>query len=173
MIDLIKHIDSCLLACASGKNYGLCQLVKDDKGEPYPRTVGKEAVKVTPNDKYKVLTYHRLLNGDFSEDDTYSFGRSRSRLNAQNVRLVVVVEIGLDAKEGVIDKVIEQLPDAFENNSYKYTQVGASVSLIRDSENVWETEWGNADKGKYQMRYNIYAVEYSIDYIKCEECVSA
>lgn len=168
MIDLIKNIDSCLSKCVAGKHYGLCTLVLDNKGEHYPRTVGREAIAVTPNDKYKVMTYHRLLNADFEENEEHSFGRSLSRMNSQTVRLVVVVEIQLDASEGVIEKIVDGLPNEIEGEEYRYAQVGTSVTLIRDAQSVWGTEWGNAYKDKYQMRYNIYAVEYSVGYIKCE-----
>lgn len=168
MTDLIENIDCALCACVSGINHGLCRLILDDKGEPYPIRYGDNK-KVTPEDKFRVMWYHRLLDGSVSDSELLSFGRTFSRVNNQRMRMVVVSEIGLG--DGVIDAMIYTLPERINLTAYRYAHLGSDVTLIRDRQAIWETEWGNAYKDKYQLRYNLYAVEYSIEYQKCEECV--
>lgn len=172
MVDLIDDIDETVITCIGrGKSYGLCRLIIDDKGRIYPITVnlGKEE-KVTPDDKWKIVWYHRMIDADVSPSEDLSFGRSLHAQVAQRIRTVVVVH--RSEGEDVINEIISSLPDDIENVDYKYIQVGKEISMIVNQESIWETEWGNAYKDKYQMRYHLYALEYSIDYIKCEVCVS-
>jgi hypothetical protein len=168
LVDLIDHIDEGIAECTGGHAHGLCRLLKDDKGEFYPAR-NEDNLKVTPEDKYDLMWYHRLLDSQPEASEQFSFGRSIAYQVAQRVRMVVVSDI----KDGetVIDQIIHSLPDQIVNVDYKSVLVGNSVSLIRDRAAVWEAEWGNSYKDKYQLRYNIYAVEYSIEYIKCEACV--
>lgn len=171
MVDLIHDIDQAIETCVTGKFYGLARLLKDDKGDVYPAAYpdgAGEHRKITPQDKYKVLVYHRLLDGSPEYSEEFSFGRSLAFQNVQRVRMVVLV--AFSEGEMVIDEIINAMPDFIENVDYKTVSVSGSITLIRDRESIWETEWGNAYKDKYQMRYNIYAVEYSVEYIKCEPC---
>lgn len=173
MVDLIDHINEEISACiGTGKFYGLCRQIQDDKGI-YPATVKEPAEKVSPSDKWKVLVYHRLMDGTVTDSEEFSFGRHPLVHNSQNVRMVVFV--AFSEGETIIDDIINGMPDKIEledNIDYKFSEVGTSVTLIRDRNAVWEQEFGQAYKDKYQMRYNIYAVEYTIDYIKCSTCVS-
>lgn len=175
MIDLINDIDETIHECiGQGKYYGLCRLIDDDKGERYPITSPDSAgktKKVTPDDSVPVLIYHRLINADVTASEDLSFGRTFHAQIAQRIRTVILVQ--LSEGEDVINEIISSLPDDIENVDYKYIQVGKDISLIVDSKSIWETEWGNAYKDKYQMRYYLYALEYSIDYIKCVDCVTS
>lgn len=169
MVDIIEHIDDTIIACIGrGKTYGLCRLLLDDKGVPYPATV-ENTKKVTPEDRWELIWYHRLMDGSADESELFSFGRSMSALSAQRIRTVVVA--AFSEGEDTINEIIASLPENIVNVDYKYLNLGREITLIRDRTSIWETEWGDAYKDKYQMRYNIYALEYSVSYIKCAVCV--
>jgi hypothetical protein len=168
MTDLIENIDCAICSCVAGLNHGLARLILDDKGPHYPIRV-KDNKKVTPEDKFKVMWYHRLLDASPADSEFLSFGRTFARLTDQRIRMVVVSEISLG--EGVIDSMIYTLPEKISLSAYRYAHTGSDFTLIRDQQSIWETEWGNAYKDKYQMRYNLYALEYSLQYEKCEDCV--
>lgn len=174
MVDLIDHIDEQISSCIGGKGkfFGLCRQLQDDSGI-YPATVAEPSKKVTPDDKWKILVYHRLLDGTITDSEEFSFGRHPLVHNSQRVRMVVFV--AFSEGEAMIDDIVNGMPDKIEienNTDYKISETGPDVTLIRDRNAVWEQELGTSYKDKYQMRFNIYAVEYSIDYIKCSECVS-
>lgn len=173
MVDLIDNINQTISDCigSKGKLYGLCRQLQDDKGI-YPATVKEPAEKVTPSDKWKVLVYHRLQDGTIEDSETFSFGRHPLVKNSQNVRMVVF--IAFSEGETLIDDIINGMPDKIdlEDDTYKFSEVGSAVTLIRDRNAIWEQEYGESYKDKYQMRYNIYAVEYVVEYIKCSACVS-
>ena len=170
MTDLIDHINTTTETCLGlgGKYYGLCRLLKDDKGAVYPVTY-LDNIKVTPNDKYDLLVYHRLINSETEESEMHSFGRSSAVMNNQRIRTIVVVKFS--EGETVIDDFINALPDKIVNLDYRFVELSKNISLIRDVQSIWETEWGNAYDDKYQMRFNLYALEYTLEYIKCSECV--
>lgn len=170
MVDLINHIESTIGECVGRvKSYGLCRLLIDDNGERYPATLNIQYKKVTPDDKWKVAIYHRLMDGAIEVNEELSFGRSLASENTQSVRMVVLV--ALSEGEEVIDQVIDAMPDTIVNVDYKSVVTSGSMTLIRDRAAIWEQEWGQAYADKYQLRYNIYALEYSINYIKCADCV--
>lgn len=182
MVDIIAHIDKKISECLTGKSFGLCRQVIDDQGAVYPATYanaqGKYS-KVTPDDKWNVIWFHRLMNSDLGDNEDLSFGRRVTKTNNTKVRTVLVSAFSenetpldkmLDAMIGFMVPVranIACLPD------YKYIEFGESVSVSRTRDTVWTEEWGNAYKDKYQMRYNVYAIEFSIDYIKCLQCECA
>lgn len=169
MVDLIDHINTTLSNClGKGRYYGLCRLLKDDKGNVYPATY-LDNKKITPDDKWPILVYHRLLSSDTVESEEQSFGRKKAILNPQRIRTIVVVKF--NEGETFIDDFINALPETIENVDYKYVELSREISLIRDVQSIWETEWGNAYDDKYQMRFNLYALEYNLEYIKCSECV--
>lgn len=174
MVEIIDHIDDTLLSCwGKGKFYGLCRLLKDDKGVVYPATYSDNK-KVTPNDKFPIIWYHRLLNSESTEDDDLSYGRSKSVKVGQRIRTVVVVSF-LEG-ETFIDDFINALPGKINpidfDEDYKYIELSKEISLIRDVQSIWETEWGTAYEDKYQMRYNLYALEYDLEYVKCRVCLT-
>lgn len=174
MVDLIDHIDELIHECLGlGQYQGLCRLIEDDSGiypVTYPDEHGKQ-LKVTPDDRYPLLIYHRLLDGSFEDSEEFSFGRSMARQNRQAVRMVVVV----DFRDGhdYSGQILNALPVSIENVDYKSVTIDSAVTLIRDRKAIWSTEWGEAYADKYQMRYEIFAVEYSINHITCEDCVTS
>lgn len=172
MTELIDYIDSKILECVPNVTpFGLCHLVEDDNNSAIPVTVEEEAEKVTPDDQYQVITYHRLLNGSFSDREDLSFGKNRTKQNTQRVRMVVIIELSIS--QTLIDDIINALPDGFEITDYKQCTVSQSVDLIRDRKAIWNEEYGESYRRNYQQRYLIYAVEYTIEYIKCPACETA
>lgn len=143
----------------------------DDKGQ-YPcafKQDGSQGEKITPDDRYKIAFYHRLLEETVTDNETYSFGRTKTGLSEQKIRTVLIVDI----KKG--QKVIDQFLSSFagemiSNDNYKLAEVGTVISVNKDSTAVWDAEWDKAYKDKYQMRYLLYAVEYSIQFISCVSC---
>jgi len=170
VVDLINHINTTVENCLGlgGKYYGLCRLIKDDKGVVYPVTY-LDNIKVTPSDKFNLLVYHRLINSETEESEEHSFGRLPAVMNNQRIRTIVIVKFS--EGETVIDDFINALPDKIDNVDYRFVELSKNISLIRDVQSIWETEWGNAYDDKYQMRFNLYALEYTLEYIKCSECV--
>lgn len=90
----------------------------------------------------------------------------------------MVVLVDLSEGETVIDSIINAIPDHItqtdlDSVDYKSVTIDPSMTLIRDRANIWSTEWGTAYADKYQLRYNLYALEYSINYIRCNDCVTS
>lgn len=168
MVELIDYIDdqikSCIPEC---DQYGLCHLLNGDN-ETFPATVEKNAKKVSFDDRFDVVTYHRLLNGSIEPREDASFGKTITPQNNQRVRLVVATKLGEDTR---IDDIINALPDSFDMDDYGFVNVSQNITLIRDREAVWNIEFPQAYRDKYQMKWNLYAVEYDLQYIKCNVCV--
>lgn len=170
MKDIIAIIDQSIFdQVGFGKFYGLCELVIDDKEANYPRTLTKPAEKVTPNDRYELAIYHRLMDSPITLDEVTSFGRRGSRKSAQTIRTIVIID--RDKSNLDISDIYESIPEKMELSGYKSVYAHTDMKLDSNFIDVFESEWGNAYKDKIQMRYKIYALEYVVDVIKCIENV--
>ncbi len=175
MREILDHIDAQLHECfPEAHTFGICHLIEDDQSR-YPSTLEEKAISVYPNDKEEILFYHRLLDGNPAPDEDISFGRRKSIVNSQNIRTVVFVRLKEDDLS-VIEDFINALPDTFELETspaeYKKLSISGEVNLIRDSAAIWETEYSDSYKDKFQKVWNIYALEYSIQIAKCRVCVT-
>lgn len=169
MVDLITYIDNTVKNCVtSAKQYGLCHLLEGDN-ERYPATVENQAIKAVPDDRYLICTYHRALGGNLDPREDLSFGISPTVQNSQRVRMVVFIKFGSD--QSLIDDIINALPDDFEYSGYQFVNVSQNISLNRDRDSVWTSEFDKAYKDRYQMKWFVYAIEYDLQYIKCNVCV--
>lgn len=176
MRDIIDYIDAQLHECfPEARAFGICHLIEDDQAEKYPSTLEEDAIKVSPNDKYEVLYYHRLLDSNAEPDEDLSFGRKKTVVNNQPIRTVIFVRMKEDDLS-FIEDFINALPENFEledsPSQYKKLNVSREVNLIRDSNAIWEDEYSESYKDKYQKVWNIYALEYNIQIAKCPVCVT-
>lgn len=169
MNDIINYIDGQIKTCIGEvRVFGLCHLLKGDN-ESFPSTVDRNAEKVIPDDRFLITLYHRVLAGNYDPSEELSFGRLITAQNNQRIRMVVFIKMG--ELQSRIDDIINSLPDVFNLDGYRQLSVSKNISLIRDRDAIWEDEYSGAYKDKYQMKFHIYAVEYDIQYIKCNACV--
>jgi hypothetical protein len=174
--EIINYIDCQLQGCfPEAHQKGICHLVEDDSSDRYPSTLFEEAEKVVPEDRHELTYYYRLLDGSPEPDEDLSFGRKKTIVNSQQVRVVMFIKMDCDSLT-IVDDFINALPDTFELDTspaeYKKLTINKEISLIRDSNAIWEDEYSDSYKDKYQKVFNIYALEFSIEYIKCPVCVT-
>lgn len=168
MRELIDYIDEQIKTCIPETySFGLCHLLEGDN-ERFPATIDKEAVKAVPDDRYEVVIYHRALGGSPDEDPALSFGKNPTRKNKQKVRSIVFVRMGENEK---IDDIINAYPNSFHTTNYYFANVSENMTLIRDRDNIWNEEFQGAYKDRYQFVWMVYAIEFDVEYIKCNVCV--
>lgn len=171
MKEILKNIDEAIGNCTEDvKFYGLCHQLEDDSESVYPATVELDAEKAVPDDNYEVTIYHRLLDSDYAPIDEVPFGRNRIKRTTQRVRTVVLIKMGIDTDNQILD-IINSVPDRTIVEGYDKVLIGTDISLIRDRSAIWEDEYGEAYKDKYQAVYHVYAFEYDIIFTKCPVCV--
>lgn len=170
MTDLIEHIDNQIKACIKeARMYGICHIVQGDN-EQYPCTLEERSeYKAVPDNRFLVTIYHRLLNGNLDEREDLSFGKNPTRQTNQQIRTVVFIKMSEPLNR--IDDIINAIPDIIEDDCYKSINVSKEVTLIRDAAAIWAAEFGDAYADKYQKEFNVYALEYNLEYIKCDVCV--
>ena len=169
MTDLIEYIDNSIKNCVTEvRQFGLCHLLQGDN-ETFPATIEANAKKAVPDDRFLFTTYHRILNGNLEAREDVSFGKTMTAQNNQRMRMVVFVRI--DQPETKIDDIINAMPDSFDVTDYEFANVSKNISLQRERDAIWTAEFSTAYKDKYQKKWNVYAVEYDLQYIKCNVCV--
>lgn len=170
LASIFDTVNSRLSDCFSDlKTYNICHLVNDDSGI-YPSTKKKNGEKVTPSDKNQITIYHRLLNTEFEQSEEFSFGRKKSFVSNQNVRTVIIFDL---ETETTPEDIANSIPDDMTLSGFEFVNLSKNMNLIKDSNSVWEDEYGESYKDKYVKRYNIYALEYQIEYLKCPVCATS
>lgn len=168
MNDLIEYIDNTIKNCVTEtRQFGLCHLLEADNGR-YPATVERQAKKAMPDDRFLVTTYHRLLDGSTKEREDASFGKTPTIQNDQKVRMVVFTK--LDGDDSRIDDIFNAIPSDFTYTGYAQINI-VKNSISRNRQAIWSEEYEKAYIDKYQMVWQIYAIEYDLQYIKCNVCV--
>lgn len=168
MLELIENINQAIESCFSGSvtTYGLCHIVQDTN-EQYPSTKLKDGEKVVPNDDVDILIYHRLLNSEFEHDEDLSFGRKKKFVSNQTIRTVIIFDL---EEETTPEDIANSLPEQVTISGYEFVNISKDMTLNKDSNAVWDEEYSESYKDKYVKRYNIYALEYQVNYLKCTIC---
>lgn len=169
MVELIDYIDLQIKDCITGiKQFGLCHLIEGDN-EKFPATVEEPAMKAIPDSRFLLLSYHRLLNGAYEVREDLSFGKKLTPQNRQRVRMVVFIK--LNESQNLIDDIFNAMPGSFEVDDYLMPNVTKTAAILRDRQAIWNDEFGAAYKDKFQQVWQIFAIEYDLQYIKCNVCV--
>lgn len=72
--------------------------------------------------------------------------------------------------ETTAEDIANSIPDEFTLTGFEFVNIDKNMTLIKDSDAVWEDEYSEAYRDKYVKRYNIYALEYNLNYLKCKIC---
>jgi hypothetical protein len=170
---ICDNIDTILMAAFKTKGlkaYGLCELVQKDS-KPNPVTVTPINNTRTPaqiHDSFNGIFYHRLLgNNGYVEDLDHSFGDVLRKRFTVRMRTVVAYKIKLG--EEFMFEFVKAFPEKLstaELTDYKFVHLGQG-NLIADHEAVFIQEYGNNSYEKHRTSWNIFALEYDIDFILC------
>lgn len=165
MTDILTNLDETMLGIFPNegiKFFGLCQQVKKND-QVHPVTI-EEKKQVSIIDRWNAIVFHRLENIGFSEDELQQFGRSSGRKLVQNVRTIVAVK----AKKGEdwIYEFTQNIPEKVTLADYEFIDIN-DINITIDQEAVYNAEFGENSYEKHIQDWNIYALEYGIEFLKC------
>jgi len=145
--------------------YGLSELVTKDK-DRFPVTINDRA-KVSLNDRYELLTHHRIISTDEEESEEDSFGIKIPTRFSITLRTVLShkVSIGEDYRYTFRNN----FPKSLVIDGFQYIFI-TPTGIIEDHEQVHNDEWPNQERqvyGKHRLPWNICAFNTIIEFIKC------
>lgn len=166
MIDIINKLDETMLGLFPNEGIrfeGLCdQVIKGD--QVHPVTID-ERRQVSINDRWGGLVFHRLLNSSLDPSDEQSFGRKTGKKFNQVLRTVIAVKA--KKGEGFIIDFAQAIPETLTiADTYEFINI-ESINLNMDQLSVHNTEFGETNYEKHVQTWNIAALEYEIEFIKC------
>lgn len=146
---------------------GICKLiVKGDQLHPVNILDDKQ---VAPNDRFDGIIYHRLLNDTITDSPDDSFGSVMEKQHAQIIRTVVLID--RKKGEGWIDLLVNLIPKMIDGlTNYKRVDIG-TITKNTDQDAIFNTEFSESGYEKHRAKYLIYALEYSLEYIRCLDTV--
>lgn len=149
------------------KAYGYCEVVKKLE-ETKPVTCqrdkkgNREVAEI--HDRYNGIFYHRLLNSTWSDDESFSFGYKMSKRQRKRIRTVIAYKTVLG--EEFINDFIAAIPDTITLTGFKLVDLREGT-LIADHEAIYNQEYGQGSYEKHRITWNIFALEYDIEFILC------
>lgn len=167
MEKICSSIDKVILEtlCNKGlKAYGFCELVtKSD--QVHPVTYDKKREQAQIHDRFDGIFYHRLLNLDSQEDLDVSFGVDILDRTLARFRIFLAYKVHLG--ERFIMDFKNAIPKKIEMDGYKFIHRSSAVSILADHETVYNQEYGATSYEKHRTPWNIYALEYSLEFVEC------
>lgn len=145
------------------KAYGYCELIQKD-GKPNPVHVQDRNVVASIHDRFNGIFYHRLLNSPWNEDEDFSFGNKISKRFRCRIRTVIAHKVKVG--ESFIFDFIKAMPEKLSVDGFKFVLLSEGT-LIADHESVSNQEYGAIPYEKHRTPWNIFALEYDIEFIKC------
>lgn len=171
MKDICDKLDNILLAALPNDGirfFGLSQPVS--KGDQtHPVTI-QDDLQVSIDQKYDAICFHRL-NGDasFAEDEEESFGRDTGRVRVQPMRTFIAHK--KEKGEEWIDTFLNNFPNSLDIQSngvnvYDFVDL-ENGNLRTDQLAIYNQEFGDNSYEKHVIPWNIYALDYDVQFIKC------
>ena len=172
MKEICDKLDEVLLTALPNEGirfFGLSQLVLKE-AQPHPVTI-QDNKQVSIDDKYNAICFHRLNgNASFSESEEQDFGRSTGRKRVQPMRTFIAHKV--EKGEEWIDTFLNEIPESLdiEDGSgldlYEFVDI-TNIVVDTDQVGIYETEFGEGGYEKHRISWNIYALEYDIEFIRC------
>lgn len=165
MTDILGKLDETMLGLFPNDGIqfnGLCDLLKK-QDQVHPVTID-DRKQVSINDRWDVIHYHRLEGASFASGELQQFGRSTGRQLTQNIRTIVCAK----AKKGEdwIYTFVQSIPESLTLTNYEFIDIN-DINIIIDQEATYIAEFGNNSYEKHIQTWNIYALEYGVEFLKC------
>jgi len=167
LTDICEQIDLYItnkIPCPGIKFFGLAELAtKAD--QPHPVTIN-DRVQIAINDRYDGIFYHRLLSSGLTQPENLQWGNVSLSLYRSRMKSILAFKVRKLAEEFIYD-FVNAMPDILTVTNYKSVDVTNDVTILADQESVYRGEFGKGDYEKHILTWNIYAIEYTVEFIKC------
>lgn len=167
MKDICDAIDETIIDevdCQGIKFFGLAELAIK-ANQPHPVTIN-DRKQVSINDRYNGIFYHRFISDSSTLQDNMQWGNKSWKLHKARLRSVLATKVEEFSEEFVFD-FANAIPSIMELDGYKSIDIATDMNMIVDQESIYKTEFGTGDYEKYALSWNIYAMEYNVEFLKC------
>lgn len=180
MTEIIQSIDDFTSEFLSGytglnnKLWGFCELAHrtttpNGKDQPTVMSINGTSDRkyVTLDDRFDFISWVRIPGTlNFSDNEQWNFGFKEARFQTVDFRWVIAHKVQLG--ENLIYSLVNQLPEKFTVNGYKFVFVNPSGNVDHDHETIYRTELGDTVYEKHRFPWNLYVINLSIEFILCE-----
>jgi hypothetical protein len=152
------------LPCPGIKFFGFCELVTRGK-QTYPLTIN-DRKQVSIDDRFDGIAYHRLTDSGLQQPEEFMWGNRMLSEYRSKMRTLLAFKTDKFSEEFIFD-FSNAMPDLIEVSGYKSVDVTNSVSIKTNQESIYKEEFGGGDYEKHIIKWNIYAIEYEVQFVKC------
>lgn len=167
MKDITEFLDKILLVRMPNEGIqfmGLAELVSKEDSR-YPVTIN-DRKKVSINDKWDALVYHRVISNNPSLADDFSFGLRTATRNEVTLRTVVAYKIN-KGEEWRYD-FANAYPQILQKVGYEYIEFRPS-GFNEDHEAVVREEFVEIPYHHHRLPWNVFSFDNIVEFIKCHD----
>ena len=177
MTDIVQGIDTWMTQRYANTYslllYGFCELGKrtnNNSTQPMPMTITgtHRRQQVSLDDRYQINTWSRLSGtvtfGNTIEDNDWAFGLDDGNVSSVALRMIVAHKVELG--ENLIVDIARGMPALLSNEDYKMISIG-DVTIDTDHETIYNTELGAGQYEKHRTAWNLYVINFNVQYIRC------
>lgn len=167
---IIQAFDDRIRAILPGRGFfmpGLCELVTEE-GTKYPVTIG-ERRKVSMDDKFDGLIYHRTIANSTSTSDEYSFGMRTPVQHSVQIRTVCAYRVELG--ENIKYEICSSIPSLLRLSGFEFINTEPN-SFNEDHEQVVTQEFIKVPYHKHRLPWNVFSFDTNVEFVICKnECL--
>lgn len=169
MKDILDALDTYLLANLglpspepAVKYWGLSEL-STKSTERFPVTIN-DRDRVSIDQRYDVISYHRIVTGNLEDSEEWSFGSSLAKEFSITVRTVLMhkISVGEDFRYDFFGS----FPDLLTIPGYEFVFLN-SGSINEDHEGIVTEEFTEIPYEKHRLPWNVSAKDTVVQYVKC------
>lgn len=147
------------------KLYGFSQQIFKDK-QPYPTTIPNNEMAAI-NDKFDGISYYRLLTTTpINQPVDFQWGNNLNNVFRSKIRNIVAFKTKKFDEQFIYD-YNNAIPNWLDLTGYKLVDIQNNGNINNDQLAIKNQEYGTNGDEKHWIPWNIYAIEYDIDFIKC------
>lgn len=169
MTDICNNIDTTIqskLSNVSGiKFFGFCQLVIKSN-QPIPSTI-PDNKQVAIDDRFEGIAYYRLIGTTpVNQPIDFQWGSNLNNVYKSKLRNIVALKVKKFAEDFIYD-YSSSVPNWLDISGYKLVDIQNNGVINNDQLAIKNQEFGTNWDERHSIPWNIYALEYDVDFIKC------
>lgn len=151
------------------KNFGLSEIMHKtakNSDQPMPVTI-PDRLQVSLDDTKEIITWIRWQDKTrYETNDDWSFGVKQSKVGVLPLRFIFCHKS--DLGEDLVFDFINSFPEFLDVTGFQFVFTSSTPQIDPDHETIYNTELGKTVYEKHRFTWNVYAIDFSFEFIQCE-----
>lgn len=141
--------------------------IHDLDSEKYPAIYLNDSWnRIFFDDQYTLTAYHRVDKIEQGDAEDFDFRGSLNDEVSEVYNMILVIAMNKDYDHAEAVEIKNLIPGTVSNASYGAVFIGRG-EIETDEDEIINDEFGDTDYGKYKSDFNIFRINYKVEFINC------